>query len=124
MTYGGAVARPGRPPLSDGCCHRDDNVGTCVGGTIAPSQSPAASPPRWAALSIDPPDANPNAMLISTMTNSWPAIARLCRSTGWWSWVAVSNTPKSPKIAPDAPTDGMSPPNTKLAVEPAAAQAR
>ena len=33
-------------------------------------------------------------------------------------------TPNSPKIAPDAPTDGSSPPMTKLATEPAAAHRR
>src|SRR4051812_33355374 len=32
--------------------------------------------------------------------------------------------PNKPKIAPDAPTDGASPPKTKLAVDPAAAHVR
>ena len=61
---------------------------------------------------------------MTTMVTSWLAIARLWRSTGWWIRPAASRMPKSPKIAPDAPTAGASPPNTKLAVEPAAAQAR
>ena len=63
-------------------------------------------------------------MLMTTRITSWLTIARLWRSTGWWIRPAASRMPKRPKIAPDAPTDGTSPPNTKLAVEPAAAQAR
>ena len=43
---------------------------------------------------------------------------------GGGSVPAASRTPNRPKTAPDAPTDGTSPPNTKLATEPAAAQAR
>ena len=63
-------------------------------------------------------------MLITTSISNWLTIPRLCRSIGWWMRPAVSSTPNSPKIAPDAPTDGTSPPNAKLATEPAAAQAR
>ena len=123
----GAAPEPAPPELrsgSPGRCHREDIVGTPVGGTSAPSHSPAASPPRCAALSMVPPDAKPNTMLITIRNISWLTIPRLCRSTGWWMRPAVSRMPNSPKIAPDAPTDGTSPPNTKLATEPAAAQAR
>src|SRR5215218_8964231 len=59
MTYAGGVAR-----VSPGRCQSDDIVGTPVGGTSAPSHIPAMRPPMWAALSIAPPDAKPNAMLM------------------------------------------------------------
>ncbi len=64
------------------------------------------------------PDAKPNTMLMTMMNASCGTRPRLSRSTGWWIRPAVRRTPNSPKIAPDAPTDGTSPPNTKLAVEP------
>ena len=48
---------------------------------------------------------------------------RLRRSSiGWWVRETAKTTPKSPKIAPEAPTDD-SGVNRKLAVEPAAAEA-
>ena len=42
----GAVVAPAPTPASTGRCHSDDRVGTAVGGTIAPRNSPAARPPR------------------------------------------------------------------------------
>ena len=44
-------------------CHSEARVWTLVGGSIAPSHRPAASPPRWAALSMRG-TAKPKAMLI------------------------------------------------------------
>ena len=102
---GGTRTRTARPPVlgSPARCHSEDIVGTPVGGTSAPIHSPAASPPRCAALSMVPPDANPNTMLITTRNISWLTIPRLCRSTGWWMRAAVNRMPNSPKIAPGRP---------------------
>ena len=49
-----------------------------VGGTSAPSHSPAARPPRCAALSIAPPEANPKTMLIRIRTPICDTMPRLC----------------------------------------------
>ena len=91
-----------------GRCQSDESVGTPVGGTSAPSHRPAASPPRWAALSIEPPEANPNTMLIRISGADLATSPRLWRSTGWWIRPAARRIPNSPKTAPEAPTDGMS----------------
>ena len=80
--YPGAVEVPATLPASPGRCHIEESVGTRVGGTSPPSQSPAASPPRCAALSIEPPEANPNTMLMMISVSSWLMIPRLSRSTG------------------------------------------
>jgi hypothetical protein len=116
------VGPPRRVPLA-GRIHMVASVGTPLGGISPPSHSPANRPPRWAALSI-PPTANPNPMLITIRKSSWLMIARLAWSTGWWTRPAAKTIPKSPKIAPDAPTANGAAPKTKLAAEPAAAQAR
>ena len=91
---------------------------------MKPSHRPDSSPPMWAELSI-PGTMNPNARLMMINVPIWPTSDRPRRSsTGWCVRDALMRIPNRPKIAPDAPTDGISLPNTKLPTEPAAAQSR
>ena len=120
--------RPTRPPdaTRPGWCHSDDMVGTAVGGTSAPSHRPATRPPRWAALSIAPPDAKPNTMLMTMRTQQ---LAARCPRL---SPVDRVVDPPGGQQDPEEPEDRARradrrqrrQPNAKLAVEPAAAQTR
>ena len=63
-------------------------------------------------------------MLMMTMNSELRHDAAALAVDGMVDLSAPMRIPNSPKIAPDAPTDGTSPPNTKLAVDPAAAHVR
>ena len=111
----GGSRRRARPACAIGRCHRLPSVGTRPGTSRKPSHRPASSPPTWAALSMPPPTParpNPNSRLMRIRppicpSSIWPRRS----STGWCVRETASSTPNSPNTAPDAPTDGMSPPN-------------